>query len=351
MRAGNKATLGRDTDASGRRRDAARRARRLAHAKADSMPVVGAVDGPRVERYVEAPMVTPAPRGGVIEVFQQPYLLRLIVQRQLAAMYAASFLGLLWSYIQPAMRFAVYYLVMGIILKMHAGFPAFAIHLFCGIVFVHYFSETWSGGTRSIWQNRSLVLKMRLPREIFPVASMLVAAYHTFPQVILLVFCCVITGWQVTWAGILAGVLGMLILAFFSTAMALIFSALNVFAKDVQNIVQTMLQFMHFLVPMMYPFSRIWETHAAHPLMYQLYMANPISEAVLLMQRFFWWGVVPASSRDGSHLIDPDTGKRTLEFPPDLWARGIIMLLISMALVFVAQRYFSRVEGRFPERM
>jgi len=351
MRAANKASVGDDVDESGRRRNAAQRARRLSEAKADSMPVVLASDGPRAERLVDAPMVQPAPRGGVIEVFQQPYLLRLIVQRQLAAMYAASFLGLLWSYVQPAMRFGVYYLVMGIILKMHAGFPAFAIHLFCGIVFVHYFSETWSGGTRSIWQNRALVLKMRMPREIFPIASMMVALYHTFPQVILLVFCCVITGWQVTWLGLAAGLLGMAILVFFSTGMALLFSALNVFFRDVQNIVQTMLQFMHFLVPMMYPFSRIWEVHAGHPLLYQLYMANPIGEAVILMQRFFWWGVVPASSREGNHLIDPDTGKRTLEFPPDMWTRGLIMLAICMLFAFLAQKYFSRVEGKFPERM
>ena len=49
---------------------------------------------------------------------------------------------------------------------------------------VHYFGETWSGGTRSIWQNKALVKKMRMPREIFPVASMLVAAYHTLPQLL-----------------------------------------------------------------------------------------------------------------------------------------------------------------------
>ena len=116
--------------------------------------------------------------------FQQPYLLRLIVSRQLAQMYAASLLGLLWSYVQPALRFAVYYVVMGFVLQLHEGTPYFAIHLFTGIVVVHYFGETWSGGTRSIWQNKALVKKMRMPREIFPVASMLVAAYHTLPQVL-----------------------------------------------------------------------------------------------------------------------------------------------------------------------
>jgi ABC-2 type transport system permease protein len=266
-------------------------------------------------------------------------------------MYAASVLGLLWSYIQPAMRFGVYYVIFGFILKLHQGFPSFAIHLFCGIVFVHLFTETWSGGTRSIRQNRALVLKMRMPREVFPVAAMVVAAYHTFPQMVLLAIFCLFSGWHVTLGGIAAGVLGLTILTFFSMALGLLFSALNVLFKDFQNIVQTLLQFMHFLVPMMYPFSLIWQAKADHPLIYQLYMANPVTEAVLLMQRFFWWGVVPGANKDGNHLVGAHTHGGTVEFPPDLWTRGLVMLAASALLLYLAQKFFSRVEGTFPERM
>jgi ABC-2 type transport system permease protein len=300
---------------------------------------------------VEAPLVSPAPHGGIFEVVQQHYLLRLIVSRQLASMYAASVLGLLWSYIQPAMRFGVYYVIFGFILKLHQGFPSFAIHLFCGIVFVHYFTETWSGGTRSIRQNRALVLKMRMPRETFPVAAMVVAAYHTFPQVVLLTIFCVFAGWHISLGGLAAGALGLSILMVFSMALGLLFSALNVLFKDFQNIVQTLLQFMHFLVPMMYPFSLIWQAREAHPLLYQIYMANPIAEAVLLMQRLFWWDVVPASDKQGHHLVHAAAQSGAVQFPPDLWTRGLIMLAVSLVLVVLAQRFFSRVEGRFPERL
>lgn len=351
MRAANRAEPAKAAvvDEKGRKRNAARKARRLAEKQAASMPVVEPLDGPRMERVVDAKMVAPAPRGGIVEVMQQPYLLRLIVGRELASMYAASLLGLLWSYIQPAMRFTVYYIVMGVILKLHQGVPYFAIHLFCGIVFMHYFTETWNGGTRSIWVNRTLVLKMRLPREIFPVASMVVASYHTFPQIILLMFCCLVCGWHVSVMGVLALLLGLAILISFAMAAALFFSALNVFFRDFQNIVQTMLQFMHFLVPMMYPFSRVYAKAGGHQLLYQLYMANPIAEAVILMQKCFWWGVVPAHNKNGDHLVVGKT--RTLEFPPDLWVRGVIMLFVSMVLLYLCQRFFSRVEGKFPERM
>lgn len=323
----------------GRPRNAARRARRLARNQADAMPVVKAADGPRLTRVVDAELVEPAPRGGLREVFAQPYLLRLIVRRQLAAMYSASLLGLLWSYVQPAMRFAVYYAVMGYILVLHQGFPYFAVHLFAGMVVVHFFGEAWNGGTRSIWQNRPLVIKMRVPREVFPVSAMLVAAYHTLPQVLVLVVVCLFIGWSITWTSLAAGLLGLAILVTFSAALAIFFSAINVFYRDFQNIVGTIMQFMHFLVPMIYPFERIYRAHVEHPVLYQIYVANPVAQAVMLLQRFFWYPLVDDPSKLGQ------------TFPPDLWVRGLITLAISIVLLVGAQRFFSRVEGQFPERI
>lgn len=333
MRAANKSD-GAELDEQKRRR----RTRRMLRNQADAMPVVEA-EGEKSVRVVDADLVEPAPRGGLLEVFQQPYLLRLLVSRQLAQQYAASLLGLAWSYVQPAMRFAVYYFVMGFILKLHDDVPYFALHLFTGIVVVHYFGETWNGGTRSIWANKGLVKRMRMPREIFPVASSLVAAYHTLPQVLVLVLFCLLSGWHLTWGAVGAGALGVAILITFAMAMALFFSALNVFFRDFQNIVQTVMQFMHFLVPMMYPFSLVWAEHDSHPVLYELYVANPVTQAVLLLQKFFWYPLIE----------DPSDLPR--QFPPDLWSRGFITLGICVLLLWLAQRFFSRAEGKFPERL
>lgn len=301
----------------------------------------GAEGTTRTVRRVDAELQDPAPRGGLLEVFQQGYLLRLIVARQLAQQYSASLLGLMWSYVQPAMRFGVYYLVMGLILHMHRGVPNFAIYLFTGMVVVHYFGETWNGGTRSIWQNKALVKKNRIPREIFPVSMMLVAAYHTLPQVLVLVVLCLVLGWHLTMSAVAAGVLGVLILVTFATALALIFSALNVFFRDFQNIVGTIMQFMHFLVPMLYPFARVWQAHESHPVIYQVYMANPVAQAVLLLQRFFWYPLANASERR-------QLGQA---FPPDLFVRSLVTFAACLLVLWAAQRFFSRAESKFPERL
>lgn len=326
-----------ETDPSGRRRNAARKARKLLNKKADSMPVV-APTGPRQERVVDAELVDPAPRGGIREVLRQRYLLRLIVGRQLAQMYAASVLGLLWSYIQPGLRFVVYFFVFGVVLTGHSGTPNFALRLFAGMVFVHYFTETWSGGTRSIWTNKNLVLKMRVPREIFPVASMVTAAYHTGPQVLILAIACVFVGWHFSLTAVAALVLGLAIVMSLAMSLALIFSALNVYFRDFQNIVQTVTQFTHFLVPMMYPYSMIHKLSENHEWAYQLYFGNPLAEAVLLMQRAFW-----------APTLEPS--QYAQEFPSDLWERGLIQLAACLILLVLAQKFFARLEGKFPERL
>jgi ABC-2 type transport system permease protein len=324
-------------DESGRRRNAARKARRLLEKKADSMPVVE-LDGPRFERVVEGPLVDPAPSGGIREVLQQHYLLRLIVGRQLAQMYAASLLGLMWSYIQPGLRFVVYFFVFGVVLTGHSSTPNFALRLFSGMVIVHYFTETWSGGTRSIWSNKALVLKMRVPREIFPVASMVTAAYHTGPQVLLLAITCALLGWHFSFAAVAALVLGVAIVMSLAMALALIFSALNVYFRDFQNIVSTITQFTHFLVPMMYPFSMIHKLADNHRWAYELYFGNPLAEGVLLMQRAFWAPTLKPSQY--AH-----------ECPQDRWVRGLIQLVACLVLLAVAQKIFARLEGKFSERL
>ena len=326
----------------GDRKRAAQRARQQAKRKADSMPAVDAMDGPVKTRVVDAELVSPAPNGGLIGVLREGYLLRLIVRRQMARMYSASLLGLMWSYIQPAIRFTVYYFVFGVLLNFHKNVPNFAIHLFCGIVFVHYFSETFGGGTRSIWMNRALVKKMALPREIFPVSQAIVALIHTFPQLVLLVFFCLVSGWTTDLTGIVSGVLGLLIVVTFAVALALLFSAINVYYRDFQNIVGTINQFMHFMVPMMYPFSRVAGYADTHPVLYQLYMANPVCNAVILLQRFFWQGVNVANGQGDS---------KAAVFPPHMLERGVITLGACLVLLVVAQRIFTRLENKLPERL
>jgi ABC-2 type transport system permease protein len=283
------------------------------------------------------PLSPPSASNGLLEVFRRRYLLRLLVRREISARYQGSFLGLLWSYVNPLTQFCIYYFVMGVLLNLHQQVPNFAIHMFCGIIIVHFFNETFNAGTRSIVRNKALVQKMALPREMFPVASMLVSAYHVLPQVIILVIVCLFTGWTPDPAGMVAMVLSLGIIATLGTAMALLFSAANVFFRDVSNVATILANFVRFGVPMIYPFSIVNERFHGHT---ELYLANPLAEAVLLLQRAFWVGTTD------------DPGLTISEHMPDyLFTRSIVALGVSMVVLGIGQVVFSRLENKIPERL
>jgi ABC-2 type transport system permease protein len=287
------------------------------------------------------PLVPASHNNGLLEVFRRRYLLKLLVRSTVQARYQGTFLGWFWSYLQPAVRFCMYYFVFQVLIGRGGedAYP-FAIHLVCGMVIVHFFTETFNGGTRSLVSNRGLIVKLPMPRELFPVATMLVAFWHTVPMVVITIVASVALGWTPDPLGLLAALMALLLVAVLGLALALMFSVANVFFRDFSKVTQTLTQFVTFSVPMIYPYSLVAVRFEKVPWVADVYMLNPIAEAVLLMQRCFW---LPLTH-------DPATQK-VEGFPPDLWSRGVIMLVISFVALGLAQIWFSKLERRVPERL
>jgi ABC-2 type transport system permease protein len=292
---------------------------------------------PAGRRRVDAPLRPPWSQQGLIEVFRHRYILTLLVRREIAARYQGSVLGLVWSYVNPLSQFLIYYFVMGILFGRAQRTEDFAIHVFCGLIVVHFFVETMNAGTRSIVRNKSLVQKMAVPREMFPVASMLVSLFHVAPQVLILLVATLIAGWEPDPVGLVYGVLGLLIAMILGTAMALMFSAANVFLRDISNAVSILSNFVRFGVPMMYPYALVAERFRGHT---DLYLLNPMTQAVLCFQRAFWVG----ATEDPAHTA-------AIDLPPDFLFLTVRALVISVAVLVFAQSTFTRLERRIPERL
>ncbi|WP_457831848.1 ABC transporter permease, partial [Staphylococcus aureus] len=82
--------------------------------------------------------------------------------------------------------------------------------------------------------NASLIKKIYLPREMFPVASMLVAAVNTVPQIIVIVIIALFLGWAPTLFNVAAILVALLIIAILATGLGLLFGAINVTFRDAQ---------------------------------------------------------------------------------------------------------------------
>lgn len=283
------------------------------------------------------PLVDPTSTTGLAEVFRRRYLLRLLVRREIQARYQGSVLGMIWSYINPLSQFFIYWLVMGKVMGMEDRAPAFPIHVFTGLLIVHFFNETFNSGTRSIVRNRKVVQKMAVPREMFPVSSMLVSAFHAGPQLVILVIACLIYGWTPDAVGLGSAVLGLAIAVALATSVALMFSVLNVFLRDVSNGVNILTNFVRFGVPMIYPYTLVEERFGSFA---DYYLWNPLAQSVLLVQRGFWVGATSDPEATAAHHL-----------PEHLVLYGVVGLVVSLVLLAVAQWVFSRFEGKIPERL
>lgn len=283
----------------------------------------------------EMPWVDPAPRNGLLEVFRRRYLLRLLVRREISARYSGSFLGLIWSYINPLSQLFIYWFVMQKIIGR--GGENFAVHVFCALVVVHFFTETFQAGTRSIVRNKAIVRKMAVPNEMFPVASMVVSLYHVVPQLFILLVVCLFYGWVPDPMGMFAFLVALCISMVLGTGLALLFSAANVFFRDWASAVNIMTNFVRFGAPMIYPYSLVDDRFGEFA---QYYLINPIANAVLLAQRAFWVG----TTRDPEHTA------RT-ELPAHLIERGLLVLGCCLVFLVVAQMVFTKLEHKIPERL
>lgn len=286
--------------------------------------------------FEDLPLKPPSADNGLLAVFQRRYLLRLLVQREIGARYQGSFLGLLWSYINPMTQFFIYWFVFGVIFNAHKSVPNFAIHLFAGLIIVHFFTESFGSGTNSIVKNKALVVKQAMPREMFPVSAVLVSFYHVLPQMLILVVACLLAGWTPDAVGMASLVLALLIIIFIGTACALLFSAANVFFRDFGNIVNVFNHFVRYGVTMMFPWAFVQERLGDHA---GLFLLNPLADAVLLFQRAFWVGT---ASPEEEHLI---------VMPDHLMLHGLAVLGASMVFLVVGQLVFSRLENKIPERL
>ncbi|MGG5258736.1 ABC transporter permease [Phycicoccus avicenniae] len=273
--------------------------------------------------------------GGLTEVLRRRHLLGLLVRKELRVRYRASLLGLGWSYVKPAVTFAVYFVGLGLVLRQ-TSIPDYAVYLFGGLVVVSAFSEALGNATRSVVANGELVRKIFLPRELFPVASVCVAGVHLLPQLVVLLTGALVAGWRPDPGGMLALAACVLLTGLLATGLGLLLSAVDVLFRDVENVVDLVLTVLVWTSPVLYPTHLVERLLGAGSWGFTLYQHNPLTVAVDLVHRATWAGASPGNVA----LV-----------PSDLVSRTVIALGTALLLVALGQAVFHRLSGRFAQEL
>ncbi len=294
----------------------------------------------RMLRLADEPLLPAGPARGffrgtwnsIKDLRNYRELLDLLVRRELKARYKDSALGFLWSLIRPLAILLVYYVAIGKFLGAERSIPDFAIYIFTGLTAWQFFTEVVAGGTGCIVGNAGLIKKVYLPREVFPLSVVGSALFTLATQFVVLFLALVVAGAVPTGSRLLFAPLSLLVILVYATALALVLSAVNVYLRDVQYLVEIGLTVGFWATPVVYSWELV-QSVVGHPTLRELYLSNPITAAVIGMQRAFWVAGTDKPVPDG------------------LGVRLLIMLGIGVVLLWLAQRVFARLEANFAQEL
>ncbi len=207
-------------------------------------------------------------------------LLLLLVQRELKARYKDSVLGFVWSLIRPLTMLLVYYVAIGKFLQAERSINGFAIFVFTGLTAWTLFSDIVSGSTGSIVGNSGLIKKIYLPREVFPLSVVGSALFNFSIQLAILVGATFVFGHHPQVATLAYAPLALVVLLLFGTAFGLFLSAVNVFLRDVQYLVEVVLMVLMWASPIIYSWKLV-DQHLPDGILKDLYLANPVTLCVI----------------------------------------------------------------------
>ncbi|MBN1866080.1 ABC transporter permease [Candidatus Sumerlaeota bacterium] len=160
---------------------------------------------------------------------------------EIKARYAGSILGLAWLVFYPLLFLGVYSVFIYILMGKRAGDlsdPALidqVLLVFCGLIPFIGFAEGLAGGVVSVTQNANLIKNTLFPIELVPVKAVLVGQCTQVVGTAMLLVCLAVFGKLTIWVLVLP--LVWLLQIALSVGVAWILSSLNVYFRDLQNIV------------------------------------------------------------------------------------------------------------------
>lgn len=183
-----------------------------------------------------------------------------LAKREIISRYRGSFLGILWTIINPILMLAVYTFVFGFVFKVRldpsVSFEndhfSFALLLFSGLIVYNIFSETLSRAPGLVLANTNYVKKIIFPLEILPWVNLGATLFHALISVSVLLIAFLSINHFIHWTIIFIPV----ILAPFlllTVGISWFLAATGVFVRDIGQFIGLLLTMLLFLSPVFYP--------------------------------------------------------------------------------------------------
>ena len=167
----------------------------------------------------------------------------------LKARNASTALGLFWWVLNPLLLGAVYFLVFGFIFPGGRDLG----YLMTGMFAFHFTAQAMTGGANSILQNAKLLVNLRFPRLILPIANLIESGVGFLASLVVLFVMVLPTGGLKLTAGLALLPLILLIHLTFNLGLSAITARMAVPFRDINNVLPYISRLWLYLTPIIWP--------------------------------------------------------------------------------------------------
>jgi homopolymeric O-antigen transport system permease protein len=228
-------------------------------------------------------------------------LIKALVKREVVGRYRGSFMGILWSFLNPLFMLAVYTFVFSVVFKARWNVGSnskaeFALVLFAGLLVFNLFAECVNRAPGLMLMNVNYVKKVVFPLEILPWVTLGSALFHGSVSLAV---------WLVAYL-LLFGVPSLTVVYFpliivplvlFIMGLSWALASLGVYLRDVSQFIGIVTSVLMFLSPIFYPVTALPEAYRG------LLFMNPLTPAIEQGRDVLYWGRTPDFAMLGLYLI------------------------------------------------
>lgn len=229
------------------------------------------------------------------EIYEYREMIASMIRRDLRGRYKASVLGFLWTFLNPLFQLFIYTMVFSVI--MRANIEDFYIYLFIGLVPWNFFSASLAGGASCVVAQENLIKKIYFPRLVLPITYVTSALVNMLLTFIIIFVVLIFSGHGINVLALCFLPIVFLVEYVLALGICMLTSALTVYFRDLEYILNILAMAWMYLSPIMYTTEMVPEN------LRSIFKLNPLTAIIEAYHEILYYKMIPQISTLGSAII------------------------------------------------
>ena len=218
------------------------------------------------------------------KIYNYRELLKTNVKKEIRGRYKNSFLGVLWSFLNPLLQLLVYSVIFGALLA--GGDKTYPIYICVALIPWTYFTTAITQAAFTVIGNADIIKKVYFPREILPVSVVTSGAVNFIISTIIILAFVIFSGVGLSWYILLYPFI-LLIQYVLLLGIGFIVSSVTVYFRDLEHIIGVVLMAAFYATPIVYKLEQLPHT------LQILVNLNPMTHLINAYRDIFYYHQMP----------------------------------------------------------